>query len=270
MEKLIAGDFELDLEKSVSIPLIFKIADIKDVSKRSSPESKTISVPSTENNNIFFGGLYDISSSFEIFNPNLKTTVIFSISGEEFINGFLQLKTITKNDKGDINYNIVIYDSIIDFWTDLGTKTLQEIDFNSLNHFYTKGDIQASWIHAWPQGYFYPMLFNNQANVRVKDFKPGLFQRWLLDKIIESQGLTWSGNLKLDTTFNREIIQFETPVVVPIGPAVAQSKTFKASKTLNEIIATNNSNQSRLTMKQLRQIKTTTIFGVGQTVLQLR
>ena len=48
MQKLIAASTELDLEEFVSVPLIFKISDIKDISKRSGAFSKTIKLPGTE------------------------------------------------------------------------------------------------------------------------------------------------------------------------------------------------------------------------------
>ena len=88
--------------------LVFKISDVRDISKKSSSRSNTIKLPGTEINNQFFGGIYDFNSDFTIFNPNVKTNCIFSIDGEEFIRGFMQLKTVEVNEEGDISYNIVI------------------------------------------------------------------------------------------------------------------------------------------------------------------
>ena len=239
MQQLIAGSTTLDLEKLVSVPLIFRIADIRDISKKSAAYSKTVVLPGTNVNNKFFGGLYDFNSDFKIFNPNVKTPCLFSLDGDEFIRGFLQLKTITRNDKGEINYNTVLYDSLVDFWADIGKEKLEALNFTALNHIYRKADIEASWLHTWTDGYYYPMLFNNQSLIKTTDFKPAIFEKYLLDKIITDAGFTWSGNLKTDPQFEKEVIQNEIPANISIDPLIAETKTFRAEKTAIETIYTN-------------------------------
>ncbi len=242
MQQLVVANTILELGKTISVPLVFKISDVRDISKRSASRSQTIKIPGTEKNNQFFGGIYDFNSDFTVFNPNLKTPCSFSIDGEEFIRGFMQLKEVLVDEKGDISYDIVIYDSVADFWTKLGKKTIAQIDFTDLNHVYRKDDIVASWIHDWEDGYYYAMLFNTQFLIKTTDFKPAIFEKYLLDRIITDAGLTWSGNLKTNADFEQDLIQSEigTP---SLDPLIAATKTFRAEKTANETIDVNNNAQ---------------------------
>lgn len=237
-QQLIAASTILDLEKLVTIPLIFKIADIRDISKKSSAYSKTVVLPGTKINNEFFGGLYDFNSDYTIFNPNIKTPIVLTNEGQIFMSGYMQLKQVTRNDKHHINYNVVLYDSIGNFWQDLGKKMQSDLDFTDLNHVYRRSDIVNSWAHIWTDGYYYPMLYNNSATQKTTDFKPAIFQKYLLDKILTNEGLTWSGNLKTSSEFENEIIlnEFGIPSV---SSTVANSKTFRATKTTDETVLIN-------------------------------
>ena len=101
-QKLIAGTTQLDLIGNISIPLDFKIAEIRDILKRDGNTSKRIKLPGTKTNNKFFGRTFDITADYSQFNPNIKTTCKFILDGDEMINGFLQLEKIDANDKGDV------------------------------------------------------------------------------------------------------------------------------------------------------------------------
>lgn len=247
MQKLVAGNTELELSKSVSIPLIFKVSDIKDISKRSAPFSKTLKLPGTEINNKFFGGLYDFNADFTIFNPNLKTPCIFSNDGNEFINGFLQLKQVIRNDKKDITYDVVLYDSVVTFWSKLDKQKLGDLDYSDLDHVFTRANIVASWAGAWNTiGYYYAMHYGTSQIVKTTDFRPAIYEKVLLDKIITAAGFTWSGNLKNNPIFEREIIQSEVERPT-ISAAEAASKAFRAEKSIDELIYTNNTNATAIT-----------------------
>jgi len=237
MQKLIVASTELDLEKGVPIPFVFGIADVRDISKRSGGFSKSIALPGTNKNNAFFGGLYDFNADFSIFNPNIKTPCVYIDDNQEFINGFMQLKGVVRDDKKNINYNVVLYDSVVDFWKGLDKKKLGDLDYSELNHLYTKDNIIASWAHTFDDGYFYAMMFSYQQIIKTTDFRPAIFSRFLLDKIMTASGFTWGGNLKTNPIFEREIIQnsIDRPT---ISAAVASSKTFRVSKSVDELVST--------------------------------
>ena len=241
-QQLIAGSSSLDLEKFVSIPLIYRISDIRDVSKKSSPYSKTIVLPGTKTNNEFFGGLYDFNADFSVFNPNIKTPCRLINDGFTAMEGYLQLKEVTRDDKHQVNYNVVIYDSVANFWEDIGKDKIGDLDYTELNHIYNQADIAASWSHDWTDGYYYPMLHTSNPVKATTDFLPGIYEKYLLDKIITNAGFTWSGNLKTSPEFEEEIILNELGLPA-IDPDIAEDKTFQATKTATESILINNDAQ---------------------------
>ena len=103
----------LDLS-DLDISLNYSLSEIKDITKRNSSYSKTISIPGSKNNNYWFGNLFDINSDFTYFNPNKKTDAYLSVNGQIVIDGFIQLRNIRKyynvDSEGDeIEYDIVLY-----------------------------------------------------------------------------------------------------------------------------------------------------------------
>ena len=275
MSKLIAGGAgnktELDLGSEVSIPLTFNMADVKNLSSRSGAYSKTIALPGTAVNNRFFGGLYDVNADFTQFNPNVRTDIVLTVADMEVLVGFLQLKTIDVNDEGFATYNVVLFDSTVNFMTDLGgllvvknpktldeitnnTKSVNDIKFNdeataipaiikdtilNLNHKYEYGNIEDSWgggtSHWNTRGYHYPLLYTTKAVLNVEDFQPAIYHKTLLDGIIRHHGYTWSGSLKDSKKYGREVIPY-TGVAPKESEVLASARTFKAGISTDDYL----------------------------------
>jgi len=269
MSKLIAGAIgnktELDLNSEVSISLTFSIADVKNLSSRSGAYSKTIALPGTAINNRFFGGLYDVNADFTQFNPNVRTDVVLTVANMEVLVGFLQLKTIDVNDEGFVTYNVLLFDSAVNFMTDLGgllvvknpktsteisnnAKSINDIKFNdeasaipaiikdtvlNLNHNYTYDSISDSWADSWNgKGYYYPLLSGTSETLTVEDFQPAIYHKTLLDGILTHHGYTWSGTLKDNADYERDIIPY-TGVAPKESELDASVRTFRAGITPN-------------------------------------
>ncbi len=81
---------ELEISKDISFGLQYSIDDLKDISKKNSAYSKTITLPGTKNNNFLLGNLFDINADFSVFNPNFKTRARIVIDSTTVIDGFLQ------------------------------------------------------------------------------------------------------------------------------------------------------------------------------------
>ena len=133
---------KLDLDGALPIAIQYSIADIRDISKRNAAYSKTLILPGTKNNNYWFGNLFDINSDFTMFNPNKKTDAKLVVNGEVVIDGFFQLRKINKetgtDDEGNlIQYECVLYNNFVDLMTELGEKTLFELDLSEYNHDFT-------------------------------------------------------------------------------------------------------------------------------------
>jgi len=226
-QQLIAGNFEasipnavqLDLREDLSFPLNIKVADIRDIKKRQGAHSpKAIKLPGTEINNRFFGGVYDIGADFEIFNPNEKVSCKFILDGEEIINGYLQLKSVDTNAAGDTSYSITIFDQVSTFYRQIKDRPVSDIDFSYLDHPLNLASLQASWASTWDSfGVYYPLLKDaNPSGIKTIDkFQPAIYEKTVLDKIVEQahpeyplQKYTWSGSLKDDPIFEREILTY--------------------------------------------------------------
>ena len=204
---------ELDVAEDFNLAFNYSIADIKDISKKNGHWSKTITLKGTQNNNYWFGQLFDVNSDFTFFNPNKKTDCRVLVNTESIIEGFLQLKDIKKLNGSDLQgneiyYECVIYSDTIDFFTELGAKTVRDLDFTEYGHTYSKTNIENSWTNDYTDAYVYPMYYNNDHNFRTNDFYPAVFLRKVVDKIFEDAGFGWTGSLQYDERFNSEIIPY--------------------------------------------------------------
>jgi len=235
---------ELDLGGDTSVPLTYKVADVRDPGKKSGGFSKTVELPGTEVNNVFFGGHYDVNVDTGVFNPNVKTLIVYTTANEEVIDGHMQLKTVKKDDQGDISYGVVLYDKAVDFWQNLKDKTVvgnddpvDDLDFSDMDHVWDKTQMELSWDTDHDLlGYYYG-LYNSGSKHKVEfeEMRPGIFHKRLLTKILDKHGFTGSGSLFTDTTYEREIIPY-TGELPEISLADAQAKTFKAGRISDEII----------------------------------
>lgn len=233
---------ELDMDNNFDIALQYSIADIRDISKRNAAYSKTVMLPGTKNNNYWLGNLFDINSDFTQFNPNKKTDCKVLVNGEIVIDGFLQLRKINKDVSVDhegnqIMYECVIYNNFVDLMTELGEKTLYELDLSEFNHVFNQSSLTQSWEHTWEDGYVYPMygvdgaLAPNSENYNIENFWPAPFYKMVFDKILSEAGFGWTGSFTNNAQFEKEIIAFVRDGNVYIDETEANRREFRASVT---------------------------------------
>lgn len=232
------SEAELDLSQDMDIALQYSIADIKDITKRNSAYSKTIIVPGTKNNNYWFGNLFDINSDFTMFNPNKKVDARILVNTETVIDGFLQLKKIKKLVNTDaqgnmIQYEVVVYNNAVDLMTELGEKTLNELELSRFNHTYSNTSIKDSWNNTYKEGYVYPMYGTEtkDSNYKASWFYPATFYRTALDEIIKEAGFGWKGSLKTNAQFNKEIIPYVSDGRPKINQIEIDSRLFYVGVT---------------------------------------
>jgi len=229
---------QLDMDQAFDIALQYSIADIKDISKRNSAYSKTITLPGTKNNNFWLGNLFDINADFTAFNPNKKTSAKILVNSETVIDGFLQLKKIKKlvnvdHQGNNIQYEVVVFNNAVDLMTELGEKLLSQINLTQYQHTYSKQNIIDSWSHSYVDGYVYPMYGddNKDFNYKVENFYPAIFYRTLLDGIFRDAGYGWTGSLATNAQFNKEIIPYVGEASPKLGETEKTRRLFKAGRT---------------------------------------
>lgn len=216
----LTGIGELDISKEFPFPLQFSIDDVRNPEKRNTSYSKTLTLPGTKNNNYQFGSLFDVNSTFDFFNPNIKVKAKIIVDSSTVLDGFLQLKNIKKLNNTDlqgnlVQYEVVIFDNTADLFSDIGDKELTDLDFSDYDHIYGRDTIVASWSNTADDIYGYPILYKNSEKYETEDFKPGIFHKAYIRKIFEDAGFSVSGSFLEKDYYNREIIPFngEIPVL---------------------------------------------------------
>jgi hypothetical protein len=226
----------LDIDESVGFAVSYSLDDIKNFSKKNTSNSKTIILPSTKNNIKQFGMLgINVNETFVYFNPNFRTKAKLIAGSEVMLDGYFQLKNITKNAQTDLQtayhqYEIVFFENTIDFFTELGEQYLSDLSFSGSNHEYSKQNIEDSWSHTYSDIYTYPLMYKGSDTYVVADFKPSFFNRAVFDKVIYNSSFTVGGGLLNDPIFNREILPF-VGEEQPIPDSEFTRRNFRAGMT---------------------------------------
>jgi len=142
-----SGGLRVDLYDNVSIPLNYTILDVREPEKRKTNWSKTITIPGTKNNNRIFDHVYELSadgwitigntSVYEGFNPNLRLECVLNNDGVQVMKGNLQLKRISRDVYGNIEYEIAISGDLTSLFFDVGTAKLSDLDLSEWDHTWT-------------------------------------------------------------------------------------------------------------------------------------
>ena len=215
------NQISLDLaDNAISIALQYAIDDVRNIDKKNTNYSKTITVPGTKKNNKAFGSLFDVNATFDQFNPNLKIDARIVVDSSPVLEGYLQLNKVKKLNNADlqgnkISYEVVVFDDSIDFIQTLGDKLLTDLDVSDSDHDYNKTNIENAWnTHTFADLYQYPLLDKVEEGYETKDFKPAFYHKGLLNKIALDAGYSLEGSfIDSNTQYDKEIIAWdgETP-----------------------------------------------------------
>lgn len=216
----------LDLSSDLSNEFTFAIDDIKDFASRNTSFSKTIILPGNAVNNKLFGHIFEFGSRNFYddgttnvgynFNAAKSASCIIYINKIQFFKGILRLLQINI-DRGAIEYECVVFGELGGFISAIGNAKLEDLDFSAYDHYWTHENITASWEQASGttasgMGYYYPLIDYGQvsANAKldwdVKAFRPALFVREYIDKIITNSGYTWESDFFNSNLFKRLVI----------------------------------------------------------------
>lgn len=219
-------DTRLDLSKDLSSEFTYAIDDITDFASRNTNFSKTIILPGNAINNKIFGHTFEFTSS-NFYNPSAdnvgynfnaakSASCVIYVDKIQVFKGIIRLLEITI-DRGTIEYECVVFGELGGFITALNNRKLEELDFSAYNHQWTKDNITASWNQASGttasgMGYYYPLIDYGQVSQNSKNdwsfraFRPALFVREYLDKIITNSGYTYEAPFFDTNLFKRLVI----------------------------------------------------------------
>lgn len=207
--------YRLDITKEISALLNFAIDDIKDFSSRSTTWSRTIVLPGTANNNKRLGHIFQVGQSNTYnadlpnvnynFNAAASARVILFQDQLQTFKGVLRLMQINISNgfQGSCEYEVSIFGNLVGLNVALSGRLLENLDFSAYDHVYNDANIVGSWDNPGGSGVYYPLIdygtySTNKHDWDIKTFRPGLYVREYIDKMITVAGYRWVGPL-LDT-----------------------------------------------------------------------
>ena len=235
--KLLVGDDRLPIDSDdiSAVSLSFLLKDIKDYGKRNSSFSKPITVLQTAATDEIFKALFNINS-IGGYDVGVRVYGELQEDGITILQGGLEILEITP-----IYYKVILSSNNISLFVDLGTKLITgnqnpsdnvTFDASSYFHKYSR-DIVRTHLNGDPScdgyGYTYPIVgydsnlgwlrFDLNAlrpNFLKDDYKilPAIAVKQIFDKIITSNGYTYSLSTEIDEALKKMYIPFNDDYVL--------------------------------------------------------
>ncbi len=212
-------NYQVDLTQDISTDFTYTIDDIKDFGAKNTSFSKTITLPGTANNNKVFGFIFDLGNanvtndSSPNVNGNFNASKVANcrilIDKIQIFKGVLRLLEIV-NQSGTIEYQCSVYGDLGGFISTLGNSRLEDLDFSDYDEDWTFSNITSSWNTVSGSGVYYPLIdtggvSTNKIDFQYKAFKPALYVKEYLEKIIAGTNYTWDFPL-LETDLMKRLI----------------------------------------------------------------
>lgn len=211
----------LDLSKDLSAEFTYNIDDIQDFASRNTAFSKTIVLPGNAVNNKVFGHIFEFGSSnfYDPAMPNVgynfnaakSAACVIYVDKIQIFKGVLRLLEIVL-DNGTIEYECAVFGELGGFVSALGNTRIEELDFSAYDHQWNISNITSSWNNINGSGYYYPLIdygkvsYNDKHDWDVKAFRPAMYVKEYMDKIITGAGYTYDAPFFNSAVFKRIII----------------------------------------------------------------
>ncbi len=253
--------YDLDIFEGDDFKLDISAIESGDIGKVFGVSTQTFSLPPTKENNEFFGNAFNVGVTPTVsFTKTVDCQVLQD--GTEVFNGKLYLQDVITDNDGDIVYNVVVVNETVDFKFLIQDLTFADLDFSSLDHDYTYGNITSSWDGDLEDGaIFYPLInygfdednpldtqitgtgkprtFSNyNSPIRVDDFKPAIRLRDCLDAIFDKVNYEYTSSFFTSGSYTDDIYMLATKDdkkgISDINPI---SQSFLASNAANQDFA---------------------------------
>jgi hypothetical protein len=213
-------NYRLDISSDISSLLTFELDNIRNFASRSTTWSKTIVLPGTANNNKLFGHIFQIgqanayNSAIDNVGVNFNAAksascIIFQDQMQTF-KGVIRLLQINITN-GKPEYEVAVFGQLAGLNVALSAGFLTDLDFSAYDHTYNVANITASWDATPGSGYYYPLIDYGQASVLkhdwdIRTFRPAMYVREYIDKIITAAGFRFSSALIDTDRFKRLVV----------------------------------------------------------------
>lgn len=218
--ELYMENYRVDISKDISALLTFALDDLKDFSARSTTWSKTIVLPGTANNNKVFGHIFQVGQSNAAndlednvgynFNASKAADIILFQDQMQTFKGVLRLLQINIY-QGRPEYEVSLFGKLAGLNVALSSRLLENLDFSAYDHVFNTTNIIASWDNTPGSGYYYPLIdygtySTNKHDWDIRTFRPALYVRDYIDKMITEAGFRWSSDLFNNGRFKRLVV----------------------------------------------------------------
>lgn len=212
--------YQLDLTKDISAEFTYAIDEVQDFATRNTSFSKTIVLPGNDNNNKLFGNIFEfgISNQHNSAEPNVgynfnatkSVPCIILVDKIQIFKGVLRLLEIIIDGKS-IEYEVAVFGELGGFITALGNKKLENIDFGIADTAWTATNIASSWDNISGTGVYFPLIdYGNESANKIDfsydAFRPALYVKQYLTKILDESGYTYDFPLLSTALMNRLVI----------------------------------------------------------------
>ena len=210
----------LDLTKNISAEFTYAIDEIQDFATRNTSFSKNIILPGNDNNNKLFGNIFEFGLSNQYnpaepnvgynFNATKSVPCIILVDKIQIFKGVLRLLEIIIDGKS-IEYEVVVFGELGGFITALGNNKLEDINFGIADTAWTYTNIANSWDNISGTGVYFPLIdYGNESTNKVDfsfdAFRPALYVKQYLTKILDGSGYTYDFPLLSTSLMNRLVI----------------------------------------------------------------
>jgi hypothetical protein len=245
MIKLFVENQEVDVNVSFSTLITYAIDDIKDFGAKNTNFSKTIVIPGTKRNNVLFGNIFNINSANDYtsvsdnigmnFNAAQSASAIIFADNLQVFKGIFRILEIVIED-GFIEYECAVFGELGGFVAALGNKKLEELDFSAYNIVWNYTNISASWDTIAGSGVYFPLIDYGQSSTNkidfdFKAFRPALYVKEYLTKLVQTSGYTWDFPILATALFDRLVIPHNAQQVTKLSDILFDADATAATYT---------------------------------------
>jgi hypothetical protein len=204
----------LDTKEGTVFPLNFAVGDIRDFTKRTGTFSKTITLVGNKNNNDLLNHYYDVNIQAGTFDINALTQCAVIQNGVPILeDALLQLLSVKKSQQTDayeqgVEYEVLIKDTRIEFFTAITNAELTDLDFTDLNHTFDAASIIATFDNTVTDGFKYVMPFDTDNIFNVRQFKPAIYAKTYFDRIFATAGFQYEWSDLAAARFDKLLIPY--------------------------------------------------------------
>jgi len=203
----------LDLSDDQPMTSNFQFKDIQSFDKNKGNHTYNFRIPSTPNNDLFFGQYFEVTQSGN-YNPKKRVEATITKDTIDVFSGYLQLTNVFIKNDIQSSYECVVFSSVASLGQALDGKYLSEYDWSEYLHSWNLANIISSFNQGLFDGdivyslydyggQFYGgnvegSFFNEETPIGIGHFRPQIRLNKVITKILNESGFTYTSDF-LDT-----------------------------------------------------------------------